>query len=285
MDEERWSACQNVAPGGVRLDCALRVGWARREETHARPPHAGWLPVLRVRGGGAHAAATDEEGEGASTPSPREREPGGELVAQSMRWGLVPFYTKPGDTIDFYRMVSWRSGGGGGGQAQPHRAPCLPCCRPRCATATARVIQRSARSHQPPPRTHPPTHPPPHTPHAALAQFNARSETVTEKPAFRRLVPSKRCVVLVDAFYEWAKEVDGTKQPWQVQLASGEPLAFAGLYDCLRDAPDGQPMYTCTILTTGEEAARGGAGGGGGGARGGGGGGGGGGGRHAGVSR
>lgn len=28
--------------------------------------------------------------------------------------------------------------------------------------------------------------------------FNARSESVAEKPAFRRLVPSRRCIVLVD---------------------------------------------------------------------------------------
>lgn len=31
----------------------------------------------------------------------------------------------------------------------------------------------------------------------ALPQFNARSESVAEKPAFRRLVPSRRCLVRV----------------------------------------------------------------------------------------
>ena len=36
-------------------------------------------------------------------------------------------------------------------------------------------------------------------------QFNARSESVAEKPAFRRLLPCKRCLVLVDGFYEWKK--------------------------------------------------------------------------------
>ena len=99
----------------------------------------------------------------------------------------------------------------------------------------------------------------------SLLQFNARSESVAEKPAFRRLVPARRCLVrllgwheatagacecrqmhgcathswliavqaacsgmisrvshapfrppglqvLVDAFYEWQKQKDGTKQ-------------------------------------------------------------------------
>lgn len=36
--------------------------------------------------------------------------------------------------------------------------------------------------------------------------FNARSETVDEKRMFRDLVHKKRCVVLVDSFYEWHSE-------------------------------------------------------------------------------
>ncbi len=36
-------------------------------------------------------------------------------------------------------------------------------------------------------------------------QFNARSESVAEKPSFRRLVPTRRCLVLTEGFYEWLK--------------------------------------------------------------------------------
>ena len=36
--------------------------------------------------------------------------------------------------------------------------------------------------------------------------FNARAESLTEKPAFKRLVGSRRCIIPADGFYEWRKE-------------------------------------------------------------------------------
>ena len=34
-------------------------------------------------------------------------------------------------------------------------------------------------------------------------QINARSETVTERPAFKRAFARRRCILPADAFYEW----------------------------------------------------------------------------------
>lgn len=142
----------------------------------------------------------------------------GEVQVQTMRWGLVPSFTKKDEKPDFWRM------------------------------------------------------------------FNARSESVAEKPSFRRLVPTRRCLVLVEGFYEWQKEKGGAKQPYYIHLAptssgtsgndaaagdasgngsasagagdgkqggkeqESEPFVMAGLYD-VWDGPEG-PMYTYTILTT-----------------------------------
>ena len=68
--------------------------------------------------------------------------------------------------------------------------------------------------------------------------INARAETLTEKPAFKRLLGNRRCLVLADGFYEWRKEGKG-KVPMRFKLKSGEPFAFAGLWDGWKQ-PDGK---------------------------------------------
>ena len=78
--------------------------------------------------------------------------------------------------------------------------------------------------------------------------INARSETAATKPAFRKPFGERRCLILADGFYEWKR--DGSrKQPYYIKLRDGEPFAFAGLWDHWAPA-DGQPLETCTILTT-----------------------------------
>ncbi|MEK4327196.1 SOS response-associated peptidase [Paenibacillus sp. FSL R7-0312] len=78
--------------------------------------------------------------------------------------------------------------------------------------------------------------------------INARAETVAEKPAFKRLLKSKRCIIPADGFYEWKK--DGTsKQPYRILMSDGSLFSFAGLYDTWED-PEGKKLSTCTIITT-----------------------------------
>jgi putative SOS response-associated peptidase YedK len=36
--------------------------------------------------------------------------------------------------------------------------------------------------------------------------INARAETLTDKPAFKYLVGSHRCIIPADSLYEWRKE-------------------------------------------------------------------------------
>jgi putative SOS response-associated peptidase YedK len=78
--------------------------------------------------------------------------------------------------------------------------------------------------------------------------INARAETLGEKPAFKYLLEKRRCLVLADGFYEWRKE-GKQKVPMRFKLKSGEPFAFAGLWDSWKQ-PDGNLLCTYTIVTT-----------------------------------
>ena|SRR5437667_1997384 len=80
--------------------------------------------------------------------------------------------------------------------------------------------------------------------------INARAETLAEKSSFKRLLHNRRCVIVADGFYEWAKE-PGTKSktPMYITLKDHEPFAFAGLWDSWRTA-SGQQLRTCTVITT-----------------------------------
>jgi putative SOS response-associated peptidase YedK len=78
--------------------------------------------------------------------------------------------------------------------------------------------------------------------------INARAETLTEKPAFKHLVGSRRCIIPADGFYEWRKE-GKRKVPMWVYLKSREPFGLAGLWDVWR-RPDGGKVESFTIITT-----------------------------------
>ena len=83
--------------------------------------------------------------------------------------------------------------------------------------------------------------------------INARSETVAEKPSFKRAFAKRRCLIPADGYYEWMKTDDakGAKQPYLVHQADHSPFALAGIWEQNSKATlDGQPITTCTILTT-----------------------------------
>ncbi len=79
--------------------------------------------------------------------------------------------------------------------------------------------------------------------------FNARSETVAEKPSFRTAFRRRRCLIPVDGFYEWQVLSSKQKQPQYITLRTGQPFAFAGLWESWQP-PDGSRVESCTILTT-----------------------------------
>lgn len=78
--------------------------------------------------------------------------------------------------------------------------------------------------------------------------INARAETLATQPAFCAAYRARRCLVPVNAFYEWSGPA-GHKTKWRIGL-SDEPLfALAGLWEWWRDPAGGEPVETYTIVT------------------------------------
>ena len=81
--------------------------------------------------------------------------------------------------------------------------------------------------------------------------INARVETLASKPAFKAALKHRRCLIPANGFYEWFGKA-GSKQPYYICLPSGEPLAFAGLYEIWEDKeapPDAGSYKSCAIIT------------------------------------
>ena len=76
--------------------------------------------------------------------------------------------------------------------------------------------------------------------------FNARSETIFEKPSFANIIKSRRGIVYMNGYYEWKKEA-GIKQPYYVKSEENEYLRMACIYDTWNFS--GDIMYSFSIVT------------------------------------
>lgn len=92
--------------------------------------------------------------------------------------------------------------------------------------------------------------------------INARRETLAERPAFRKALAARRCLLPADGYYEWydtgARTAKGkpVKQPYFIARADGAPLAMAGLYEFWKDPNiEGEAAWylSCTVITTAAE--------------------------------
>jgi putative SOS response-associated peptidase YedK len=94
-------------------------------------------------------------------------------------------------------------------------------------------------------------------PSVGSRMINARVETLDTKPAFRKALGARRCIVPAEGYYEWQRvERDGkpAKQPFWIHSPDDAPLAFAGLYEFWRvpDRAEDDPLrwlVTMTIVT------------------------------------
>ena len=82
----------------------------------------------------------------------------------------------------------------------------------------------------------------------ARRPFNARSEIAASTPMLRDAMAHRRCLVPMDAFYEWQATPAG-KIPHTIARADGEVLVVAGLWEGWR-GPDSELLRSFAILTT-----------------------------------
>lgn len=76
--------------------------------------------------------------------------------------------------------------------------------------------------------------------------FNARAETVSQKPMFREAFRKRRCLVPADAFFEWTGAT-GRKTRWRLSAADGAPLVFAGIWELRKQGE--QTILTYAVVT------------------------------------
>jgi putative SOS response-associated peptidase YedK len=75
----------------------------------------------------------------------------------------------------------------------------------------------------------------------------ARVETAATTPAFREAMRRRRCLVVVDGFFEWKRE--GKKShPFFVRRADKKPFALGGVWEKWV-SKDGEVIESCAILT------------------------------------
>lgn len=86
-------------------------------------------------------------------------------------------------------------------------------------------------------------------PSIGAKMINARAETVATKPTFRTAFRRHRCLLPADGFYEWQARATSPKQPMRIGMKDGSVFGLAGLYERWL-SPEGEPLDTCTILTT-----------------------------------
>lgn len=79
--------------------------------------------------------------------------------------------------------------------------------------------------------------------------LNAKAETIFEKPSFRESIYKRRCLILVDGFYEWHHH-ENKKYPFYIFLKNKEPFSLGGIWDTWTNKINNQQLKTFSIVTT-----------------------------------
>ncbi len=79
--------------------------------------------------------------------------------------------------------------------------------------------------------------------------LNARSNTIHEKPSFKKSIQSQRCILMVDGFFEWRHE-EGRKLPYYIFPKDGTVFCLGCIYNSWLNKVTGEVKETFSIITT-----------------------------------
>ncbi len=80
-----------------------------------------------------------------------------------------------------------------------------------------------------------------------VPHINARAEAIERTGLFREAFAARRCLLPATGFYEWERR-DKVRQPYRFRLRSGDPFAFAGLWEYAKI--EGEGLLSTTIIVT-----------------------------------
>lgn len=79
--------------------------------------------------------------------------------------------------------------------------------------------------------------------------YNARAESIFQKPSFRPYIRTQRCIVPSTGWFDWRHE-NGKKIPYYIYVKKQPVFSMAGIYADWKNPHTGQTVYTFTIITT-----------------------------------
>jgi putative SOS response-associated peptidase YedK len=82
-----------------------------------------------------------------------------------------------------------------------------------------------------------------------MLQGTQTESSIATSRTWREAMKKRRCLIPVNAVYEWPKEGKPPKQPYAFELSSGNLLAFAGIWDAWKEW-EGDWLQSYAIVTT-----------------------------------
>lgn len=86
---------------------------------------------------------------------------------------------------------------------------------------------------------------------AKYSLINAKSEEVQEKRSYKQAFENRRCIVPLTGFFEWKRESNGPKRPFDIHLKGRKIMSVAGVWEHWESKDTDEVVESFSILTVG----------------------------------